>query len=443
MPGQSRWFQRLLIGGFLVVVYGVPSSQILVELYSGTAVRCTDLFRTTPTTKHLRNYEKSLERAWWGQQLLRPTVQHWLFTTVRRTSRKVIPGGREWLFYRPGVDYLIARNGTVQDEQKLKSGPSIPGRTCRGGVLRAIVHFRDQLHKRGLKLLVVPIPGKAVIYPDRLTRRATDAGQEVRSPTEELLRDLEHHGVQAVNLFDAFRAARRESEKSNDREYLYLKRDTHWTPHGARIAADTVARKLEQLGWTAEHPYKYTTRTVEVKRTGDIIAMLGLPHAADIWPAEAVSCDQVIDPFLQTPLLPNPNQRPRIYMNQHLLDTPMESIYLLLGDSYSRIYQLPEPPSLGIASPELVAVTGREAASSSKRRLLPGSAGFPSLLANALSAPVDFIVSDGGAATEVRQTLSVAPESLDHKQVLIWEFAERDVRLGLQGWQDVPLPETP
>jgi len=108
---------------------------------------------------------------------------------------------------------------------------------------------------------------------------------------------------------------------------------------------------------------------------------------------------------------------------------------LVLGDSFCRIYQYPEPPSLG----ELPAAAGRREETGTKR-LLPGSAGFVSHLALALQSPVDAIVSDGGASTEVRRRLSTNPEILEGKKVVVWEFVERDIALGRAGWEDVPLP---
>ena len=68
------------------------------------------------------------------------------------------------------------------------------------------------------------------------------------------------------------------------------------------------------------------------------------------------------------------------------------------------------------------------------------STGFPSLLAESLGAPVDYVLADGGAATDVRRKLSVYGEILESKKVVVWEFTERDVGLGRRGWEDVPLP---
>jgi hypothetical protein len=53
---------------------------------------------------------------------------------------------------------------------------------------------------------------------------------------------------------------------------------------------------------------------------------------------------------------------------------------------------------------------------------------------------VDFIVSGGGASTDVRRSLSTNPEILEGKKVVVWEFVERDIQLGKAGWLDVTLP---
>jgi hypothetical protein len=85
---------------------------------------------------------------------------------------------------------------------------------------------------------------------------------------------------------------------------------------------------------------------------------------------------------------------------------------LVLGDSFLRIYETDEP----------------------------GAGGFIAHLARELRQPVTSIVNDGGASTLVRQELSRRPAYLANKKVVIWEFVERDIRLGVEGWQRVPLP---
>ena len=101
----------------------------------------------------------------------------------------------------------------------------------------------------------------------------------------------------------------------------------------------------------------------------------------------------------------------------------------------------PESPGTAAAAKEPTAATApRGTDLPMTRRMLPGSAGFIAHLALSLGSPVDYIVSDGGASTDVRQRLSTNPEILAGKKVVIWQFVERDIRLGSEGWKDVPLP---
>ena len=78
-----------------------------------------------------------------------------------------------------------------------------------------------------------------------------------------------------------------------------------------------------------------------------------------------------------------------------------------MGDSFLRIYQQDEP----------------------------GSAGFIAHLAKELQQPLTSLVNDGGASTLVRQELYRRPALLRNKRVVVWEFVDRDIRFGTEGWQ--------
>src|SRR6185503_7898963 len=95
-----------------------------------------------------------------------------------------------------------------------------------------------------------------------------------------------------------------------------------------------------------------------------------------------------------------------------LYEDDSKSSILVLGDSFLRIYQTDEPRS----------------------------AGFIAHLARALKQPLASIVNDGGASTLVRQELSRRAELLNDKRIVIWEFVERDIRFGMEGWKYVALP---
>jgi hypothetical protein len=84
---------------------------------------------------------------------------------------------------------------------------------------------------------------------------------------------------------------------------------------------------------------------------------------------------------------------------------------LVLGDSFLRIYGQDEP----------------------------GAAGFVAHLARGLRRPLASLVSDGGASALVRQELCRRPQLLAGKAAVLWEFVERDIRFGAEGWPVLPL----
>jgi hypothetical protein len=174
---------------------------------------------------------------------------------------------------------------------------------------------------------------------------------------------------------------------------------------------------------------------VRVKRYGDVLEMIQARGAAAAFPAEEVECEQVLDDTGGL-LAASVSERPGTYRYPSA-----ETSILVLGDSFCRIYQNREPQSLGeVVGASGDAESGNGRVGGSPTRLLPGSAGFPSDLALALQAPLDFIVSDGGASTDVRRSLATNPEILEGKKVVVWEFVERDIQLGKAGWLDVALP---
>jgi len=261
-----------------------------------------------------------------------------------------------------------------------------------GDPLTAIVSFRDQLAALGIELLVVPAPGKVSVYPGRLTRRAPAPRPYVNAHTRTLMARLAEAGVEVVDLQAVY------AQASAADPALYLAQDTHWTPAGMRLAAQAVARRLLELGWVEPGTVPYDLEPVEIQRLGDIIRMMQMPPLEDRLAPEPITCAQVVRRDTREPYQ----------------DDPSASV-LVLGDSFLRIYQRDEP----------------------------GSAGFIAHLAHELSQPLASIVNDGGASTLVRQELSRRPKLLADKRVVVWEFVERDVRFGTEGWQDIRLPKQP
>jgi alginate O-acetyltransferase complex protein AlgJ len=372
--------QWALILIFVGIIAGVPLIQILLEAREPYGIRAFEVFSQPPTVENLRAYERSVEGANWAARLTRPWLQFAHFAWLKDGGEKVVIGRGGWYFYKPGLNYMLA------------SPPSAKRFNATNDPVAAIVDFRDQLAARGIRLLVMPVPNKESLYPDRLTRRA-QPGRGVLAPTtQELLQRLRTAKVEVMDLFKEFHDACQQ----NSSVPLYLAQDTHWSPTGMDLAAKAAARRLVELGWAGPGRVEYSERFVPVQRLGDILRMLQVPSIERRVPPETVSCAQVV----------------RSDNGQPYKDAA-EAEILVLGDSFMRIYQQDEPES----------------------------AGFVAHLAKELKQPMMALVNDGGGSTLVRQELSSRPVFLQRKKVVLWEFVERDIGLGVEGWKRVALPK--
>jgi hypothetical protein len=373
--------ETLLVLVFLTILAAPAIIQATIEWRHNESVQALSVFRERPTSANLRSFEHTLEDESWLGQELRPWVQYAHFAWFQEGGDKAIVGRDGWLFYRPGFQYLTER-------------PELSPPDADHDPLPAICAYRDQLAARGIRLLVVLAPNKESIYPELLARRATSDITLACPQTRQLLNDLAESGVDVVDLGAAYRAAKQAPAAASD-EPLYLRQDTHWSPAGVEIAARTVAQRLLDLGWVSAGSTRYYSVPAPVARLGDLVHMLQVPQIESATAPEDIACRQIV----------------RSDTHELYRDDPHAEI-LVMGDSFLRIYEQDEPRS----------------------------AGFIAHLAQQLQQPLTSLVNDGGASTLVRQQLYRRGDLLDNKRVIVWEFVERDIRFGMEGWQLVPVP---
>lgn len=371
----------VLAAGFLATIGSVAPVQLGVELAGRQRPGILELFRKAPTEANLRALEKQLDDACWLSARIRPWMQYWQYAVLGDCGDKAVEGRDAWFFYKPEVQYAI--------ETWPPAGKS---HTTADDPLAAIVSFRDQLKARGIGLLVVPAPNKVSAYPEMLAGGGSSSGEPANPHTRELLARLQAAGIDVVDLFVLFA---RVKPRLQDPPLLYLAQDTHWSPVGMRLAAREVARRVLDLGIVRRGGVEYEFKPVPVRRQGDVLRMMQIPKLASQFPAEEIDAMQVVRSDSKTPYRDDP-----------------ASPILVLGDSFLRIYERDEPRS----------------------------AGFIAHLARELGFPLASVVNDGGASTLVRQELYRRPELLAGKKLVIWEFVERDIRFGTEGWQEITLP---
>jgi hypothetical protein len=352
--------------------------------------------------RYLRPYEKEMENASVFAIALRPRMQLVRYMLFKDLGDKGVLGKNGWFFYKPDVDFLV--RPYIRDPRSVVIDPN--DKVVTDDPLKTIITFKQQLAKRGIDLLVVIVPGKPSIYPDILSPGISPSMSGTFSHSLDMLRDLQSSGVDVVDLFHPFARERFNDAQAGDS--LYLQKDTHWRSRAVRLTARLVADRIKQYPWYVPGTTCYTIDSVVVDRVGDIGTMTTLPTLkiralAATFAPEKTKCYQVYT--AQRDAL-GAVTRQALYK-----DDFHHSQIIVLGDSYSRIYQTDEPRS----------------------------AGWISHLAYELSQPMASIVNDGGASTLVRESLSRRVNLLAGKKLVVWEIVERDFRFGEAGWKDISL----
>ena len=332
------------------------------------------------TSRYLRAFEKKVEDENALVLAVRPRYQLAVWNIFNDPGEKVVLGAGEgrWLFYRQDVEFLVQPSPLDVRSAKLDNP------------VAAILKFRDQLKAKGVELLVVITPGKPSIYPERLTGRVSDGAA---GHGKNILDSLSRLGLNTVDLYTPLLAAKADDAKLGP---LYLDDDTHWTPRGAELAAGVIAGRVREMAEAGvvdigEMSMEYVTSDSVADRMGDIGEMSGL-NKFNVFKAQRVT-GHVVSDSSKAPFK----------------DDFRKAKILILGDSFSRIYQTDAPVN----------------------------AGWIAHFAKEMGRPVASIVSDGGASTLVREKLARKAGVLKGKKLLIWEFVERDLRFGAEGWKDV------
>lgn len=378
------------------------SAQPVISLFT---LPIKNFFRYTIfSSKYLRAYEKVMEDRSIAVNSIRPVFQFIRYALLRDVGSKAIRGRDGWLFYRPGVEYLYRPSVT----DKRARSVDYNDKPLMDDPVAVIEQFRNQLAEFGVDLLVVIVPAKPSIYPDMLAPPDKFTKDTSFSRSIEMIGVLRDKGVKVVDLFGPFLEERRNDSRYGDS--LYLKRDTHWKHRGLRVTANVVAERVKRYPWFNEEHLsrEYGIDSLFIERVGDIGVMTKLPdfRVGELrmgFPVEKTRCFQVFSL--------GRNSEGEITSRNIYRDEYRKSRILVLGDSFSRIYQTDEPRG----------------------------AGWISHLAYELSEPLASLVNDGGASTLVRQALSRKVGLLKGKKLVIWEFVERDFRFGAEGWKEVPL----
>lgn len=283
-----------------------------------------------------------------------------------------------WLFFRGDLMYLLSGDLREQPEGK--------------DPWPAVIDFHQQLQARGVDLLLVIIPTKAEIYPEKLSDHAPGSdGPPVAPYCRKLMAELSAAGVEVLDLHSPFMA-----QRDLDPEPLYMPQDTHWTPRGLRLAAALISRRVKQYPWYAETgatPDRFGLRPASSIRIGDIVGMLPESERVGYRPMQ-LAAEQVLDAD-----------------GSLYVDDPQSPI-VMLGDSFTGVFHFEDCKHAGLSAH----------------------------VARDVGLPVDLIMAQGSGPRIRGQLARRGEDCLSGKRLVVWTMVSRDLHNYWANWDLVRLP---
>jgi SGNH hydrolase-like domain, acetyltransferase AlgX len=309
--------------------------------------------------------------------------------SLEKTKAAAVAGNDGWLFF--GGELRLLSVGQFWGEAATKV--SRAHKPDLADPLPVILDFHQQLKARGIELLLVPVPPKAAIYPEKIV---AGVDPKTTDPAPALRRFYEKLRVAGVDVLDL--SALFLQNRENARGPVFCKTDSHWSGIGCVLASEAIAEKVRAKIAKPATVKEYLSEWKEAEREGDLASLVAGDGRK--LPPEKIAVQSVSEKGTGAAVQDDPN-----------------SPLLLLGDSHTLIYH--------------------------DRDFLPVRAGLVDQLALQLGFAPDLIGTSGSGATPVRINLYRRSGKdagyLAKKKMIVWCFAAREFTEATEGWAKVPI----
>jgi len=260
-------------------------------------------------------------------------------------------------------------------------------RLARRDPMAAIVSFNAQCKKAGVALILVPVPGKVAIYPDKLDRSAP-RGKRLDVHHKAFYAALRTAGVNVLDITDDMLAMRARGVASHCRQ------DSHWSPQAVRMTARKLAAIVAGQTWYASaKKADPTVKPTKIAVRGDIVEHMLKDSTL---PKEKLDIEVVS------------------VAGKAIDDRDRTSPLLLIGDSHALVYHTPP--------------------------LLARDAGLADLLCAELRlGSIDLVGVMGSGANAPRLSLLRRRDNMKDKACVIWCISAREITESPDGWHDVTV----
>ena len=302
-------------------------------------------------------------------------VQHWLVQGLGKGGNGVVSGQDGWLFDARELRALTG-SGPLEPDRSVQGSPTSKARD-------EILAFAQGLKERGVPLLLIPIPMKASLYPEVLTRSDPD---DIEAPLEHpaqaiLYEQLANAGIDVQDISGALMQLKARHQD------VFFKQDSHWTPEAMQEIARAVAVHVRKKypGIAPDDPLIVDTKAPDAASFGDLAKRL---YAA---PGLVVG------------------EEGKVLVSFPALDNDSASPITLLGDDFVRIF---DDEKLGFASANAT------------------HAGFAQHLALYLGTRINTITFNHPSTNAVREALAGRFEDqIKAMKLVIWLVPARDLLL--------------
>jgi len=306
---------------------------------------------------------------------------------LEKKNVNVMFGADGWLFLTSELRFLV--QGRFWGPAAAKASRSHKSEWA--DAIPAVVDFHRQLRERGIELLLVPVPPKAALYPEKLGLEASLGAAATTPYLQEFYKELRAREVAVLDLSAAFA-----QPPENARGAVYCKTDSHWSGLGCVLAAGAITDRVQAKIPAPSSRKDYAANWKEVAIKGDLPSLL--PRDVTKPEAEKISVRSISEKANGAAVQPDAN-----------------SPLLVIGDSHTLVFH----------------------------EFLAEKAGLIDQLAHELGFAPDLIGTRGSGATPVRVSLYRRARAdagwLAKKKVVVWCFAAREFTEADQGWVVQPI----
>ncbi len=298
-----------------------------------------------------------------------------------------------WFFMKRELKQLAAGKFWEKDWTKVAVNKTDP--------TSHLVTFNELLKAKGVKLIMVPIPAKASIYPDKLVAKFAPGST---LPLQGYYDELRQQGLEVLDLEPVLNAVRAKSG-GEGKDKLYCQQDSHFSPLTTEIIAGLVKQAVENESWYQAQPKETFKRSNQeaLTITGDQVEGTALTPAPAAEVLTLTYAGKEVDGKIEA------------------VAADKNSPVLLLGDSHTMVFS-----------------------DGGKAGMHCQSAGLQDQLQYELGFAIDRVSNKGSGIMQARKNLvlmRVKKEDgfWDKKKLVVWVFSAREFTQSSDRMMKLPI----